>query len=42
VRLRHLGLRRTLTDVITGRAIVASDKLDMAPCQLMVLVGRRG
>jgi amylosucrase len=40
-RLRHLGLRRTLTDLMTGQTLVASQALVMEGCRFMVLVGRR-
>jgi len=38
-RLRQLGLRRTLTDLMTGQVITASDTLEMEGCRFMVLVG---
>lgn len=38
-RLRQLGLRRTLTDLMTGQVITASDTLQMEGCRFMVLVG---
>ena len=38
-RLRQLGLRRTLTDLITGQVITASESLQMEGCRFMVLVG---
>jgi amylosucrase/maltose alpha-D-glucosyltransferase/alpha-amylase len=41
-RLRQLGLRRTLTDIIAGKNVTASATLMMEPCQFMVLVGARG
>ena len=40
-RLRQLGLRRTLTDLMTGQVITASDTLSMEGCRFMVLVGGR-
>jgi len=40
-RLRQLGLRRTLTDLMTGQVITASDALHMEGCRFMVLVGGR-
>ncbi|MCB1209401.1 MAG: hypothetical protein KDK97_08750 [Verrucomicrobiales bacterium] len=38
-RLRQLGLRRTLTDLMTGQVITASQALHMEGCRFMVLVG---
>lgn len=38
-RLRQLGLRRTLTDLMTGQVITATDSLQMEGCRFMVLVG---
>lgn len=38
-RLRQLGLRRTLTDLMTGQVITASEALHMEGCRFMVLVG---
>jgi amylosucrase/maltose alpha-D-glucosyltransferase/alpha-amylase len=38
-RLRQLGLRRTLTDLMTGQVITASQTLEMEGCRFMVLVG---
>lgn len=40
-RLRLLGLRKTLTDVLTGKTIVATQQVVMEPYQLMVLMGIR-
>jgi len=40
-RLRQLGLRRTLTDLMTGQVITASDTLSTEGCRFMVLVGGR-
>lgn len=37
--LRQLGLRRTLTDLLTGQVITASQTLQMEGCRFMVLVG---
>ncbi len=40
-RLRLLGLRRTITDIVAGRTVIATQTLKMAPYQMMVLVGVR-
>jgi amylosucrase/maltose alpha-D-glucosyltransferase/alpha-amylase len=40
-RLRLLGLRKTFTDIVAGRTITATQKLEVAPYQFMVLVGAR-
>jgi amylosucrase/maltose alpha-D-glucosyltransferase/alpha-amylase len=40
-RLRLLGLRKTLTDVLAGKTVVATQQLVMEPYQLMVLMGIR-
>jgi amylosucrase/maltose alpha-D-glucosyltransferase/alpha-amylase len=40
-RLRLLGLRKTVTDIVSGATIVATDKLVMEPYQFMVLIGVR-
>ncbi len=40
-RLRLLGLRKTVTDVVSGTTIVATDKLVMDPYQFVVLLGVR-
>ena len=40
-RLRLLGLRKTLTDVLAGKTVVATRQLEMEPYQLMVLMGVR-
>jgi len=40
-RLRLLGLRKTVTDIVSGATIVATDRLVMEPYQFMVLVGVR-
>ncbi len=40
-RLRLLGLRKTLTDIVEGRTIITTEHLLVAPYQLMVLVGVR-
>jgi amylosucrase len=41
-RLRQLGLRRTVTDLMAGQVVLAARSLEMAPCQFMVLSGSRG
>jgi amylosucrase len=41
-RLRQLGLRRTVTDLLAGQVVLAAQSLEMAPCQFMVLAGSRG
>ena len=40
-RLRLLGLRKTITDIVAGRTVIATEQLPMEPYQLMVLVGVR-
>jgi amylosucrase len=40
-RLRLLGLRKTLTDVIAGRTLIATQTLTLEPYQFMVLPGGR-
>lgn len=40
-RLRLLGLRRTITDIVAGRTVIATQTLKMEPYQMMVLVGVR-
>jgi amylosucrase/maltose alpha-D-glucosyltransferase/alpha-amylase len=40
-RLRLLGLRKTITDIVAGRTVVATEHLPMAPYQIMILVGVR-
>jgi amylosucrase/maltose alpha-D-glucosyltransferase/alpha-amylase len=41
LRLRQLGLRRTLTDLVAGKLVIASETLKLDPYQLMVLVTSR-
>jgi amylosucrase/maltose alpha-D-glucosyltransferase/alpha-amylase len=41
IRLRQLGLRRTLTDLVAGRLVIASESLMLEPYQLMMLVASR-
>jgi amylosucrase/maltose alpha-D-glucosyltransferase/alpha-amylase len=40
-RLRQLGLRRTLTDLVAGRLVIASERLMLEPYQFMVLATTR-
>ncbi len=40
-RLRLLGLRRTITDIVAGRTVIATQTLKLEPYQMMVLVGVR-
>ncbi|MEB3231535.1 MAG: amylosucrase [Leptolyngbyaceae bacterium] len=40
-RLRLLGLRKTFTDIVSGRTITAMQKLVLDPYQLMILLGIR-
>lgn len=40
-RLRLLGLRKTVTDIVAGKTIIATQQLTLEPYQLMVLVGVR-
>ena len=40
-RLRLLGLRKTFTDIVSGRTITATQKLVLDPYQLMILLGIR-
>jgi len=41
VRLRQLGLRRTLTDLVAGRLVIASESLELEPYQLVALLTSR-
>ena len=41
IRLRQLGLRRTLTDLVAGKLVIATESLALEPYQLMVLIGSR-
>ena len=36
-RLRMLGLRRTMVDMVAGRAVTATQELVLGPYQLMAL-----
>jgi amylosucrase len=36
-RLRQMGMRKTMVDLYAGRVITATQELEMAPYQLMVL-----
>ncbi|MCP5518504.1 MAG: cyclomaltodextrinase C-terminal domain-containing protein [Verrucomicrobiales bacterium] len=40
-RLRQLGFRRTLTDLLAGRLVTAGETLALEACQLMILIGGR-
>jgi amylosucrase/maltose alpha-D-glucosyltransferase/alpha-amylase len=40
-RLRQLGLRRTMTDLVSGHLVIASESLTLEPYQLMVLLAAR-
>ena len=40
-KLRLLGLSKTVTDIVSGRTIIAAHNLDLEPYQFMVLVGVR-
>jgi amylosucrase/maltose alpha-D-glucosyltransferase/alpha-amylase len=40
-RLRHLGLRKTFADIVSGRTITATRRLVLEPYQLMVIGGLR-
>ena len=40
-RLRLLGLRKTFTDIVSGKTITAMQKLVLEPYQLMILLGIR-
>ena len=40
-RLRLLGLRKTISDIVAGRTVIATEQLEMEPYQMMVLVGVR-
>ena len=37
-RLRHLGMRKTITDLVSSRSITAMHELVLEPCQFMVLI----
>jgi amylosucrase/maltose alpha-D-glucosyltransferase/alpha-amylase len=41
LRLRQLGLRRTLTDLVAGKLVIATETLKLEPYQIMVLVTSR-
>jgi len=41
VRLRQLGLRRTMTGLVSGSVVIASESLTMEPYQLMILLAAR-
>jgi len=41
IRLRQLGLSKTVTDVVAGRTITATQNLLMEPYQFMMLIGVR-
>lgn len=40
-RLRLMGLRKAITDIVAGRTVIATRQLTMAPYQFMILVGVR-
>lgn len=40
-RLRLMGLRKTITDIVAGKTVIATQQLKMEPYQLMILVGVR-
>lgn len=40
-RLRLVGLKKTVTDLLSGRTIIATNVLELEPYQLMVLLGVR-
>jgi len=40
-RLRLLGMKKTVTDLLTGRTIVATQKLALAPYEILILLGVR-
>lgn len=40
-RLRHLGLRKTVTDIVAGKTVTAAQTLVMEPYQFMIIVGVR-
>lgn len=40
-RLRQLGLRRSLTDLVAGRLVIASEILELEPYQIVVLLAAR-
>lgn len=40
-KLRLLGLSKSVTDIVTGRSIIAAQNLELDPYQFMVLVGIR-
>lgn len=41
-RLRQLGLRKALVDIVSGQTIIATHQLDMQPLQFMVLLRQGG
>ncbi|MBI1324038.1 amylosucrase [bacterium] len=40
-RLRQLGLRRTMTDLVSGHLVIASETLKLEPYQLVILLAAR-
>ncbi len=41
-RLRQLGLKKVLTDIIAGQTVIAARKLELEPHQFMVLLRQGG
>ena len=41
-RLRQLGLRRSLTDLVAGQLVIATEQLQLEPYQILVLLAARG
>lgn len=41
-RLRQLGLRRSLTDLVAGQLVIATEQLQLEPYQIVVLLAARG
>jgi len=40
-QLRLLGLNKTVTNILTGKTVIATQKLEIQPYQLMILIGIR-
>ena len=41
-RLRQLGLRKALVDIMSGESVLASKEVDLEPLQFMVLLRQGG
>jgi hypothetical protein len=41
-RLRQLGLKKVLVDIIAGQTVIAAQQLELEPLQFMVLLRQGG